>query len=77
MSFINTSKFIVLSRNHIANINRALKDINSNIIADYICADQHSLTITTNKVTSLSDLSVIKKYIKNVDVINSDDVMLP
>ena len=40
MSLTNTSKFMVLSNKYIANINRALKDIKSNIIADFIKADQ-------------------------------------
>ena len=40
MSLTNTSKFMVLSSKHIANINRALKDIKSDIIANLIKADQ-------------------------------------
>ena len=33
--------------------------------------------ITTNKVTSTSDLSVIKKYIKNINVTDSNDIISP
>jgi len=40
MSFNNTSKFIVLSNKHIANINRTLKNIKLEIIANFICVDQ-------------------------------------
>jgi len=36
-------------------------------MADFIYADQQSLTITTNKVALLSDLSTIGNYIKNID----------
>jgi len=66
-----------LSSKHIANINRALKDIKSDFIADFIKADQQELTIITNKVVSLLDLSIIEKYIKNVDAIDLEDLMLP
>ena len=36
MSPNSSDKFIVLSSKHIANINRALKDIKSDVIADFI-----------------------------------------
>ena len=73
MNSTNTSKFIVLSSNHVANINRALK---SEIIVNFIYTNQHSLVITTNKVVFLSDLSTIKKYIKNVDTINLENIVV-
>jgi len=75
MSLTNVEKFIVLSGKHIANINRALKDIKSDIIADFIQANSKELTITTNKVAFMLDLNMIEKYIKNVDCVDSDDVM--
>jgi len=46
-------------------------------MADFIKADQQKLTIITNKVVSLLDLSIIEKYIKNVDAIDLEDLMLP
>jgi len=46
-------------------------------MADFIKADQQELTIITNKVVSLLDLSIIEKYIKNVDAIDLEDLMLP
>jgi len=54
----------------VANINRALEDIKSDVIADFICANNRGLTITTNKVASILDLNTIEKYIKNVNAIN-------
>ena len=76
MSQSNSSKFMVLSCKHIVNINRALKDIKSDTMANFIHVDHQSLTITTNKVASLSNLSIIEKYIKNIDVIESDNIMV-
>jgi len=68
---------MVLSNKHISNINKALKDIKSDMVANFICADQQSFTITTNKVASFLDLNTIKKYIKNIDAFNSEDIMAP
>ena len=66
---------MVLFNKHVSNINRALKDIKSDMVADFICADQKSLTITTNKVALSLDLSTIKKYIKNINAFNLEDIM--
>ena len=52
MSSNNVSKFMVLFGEHIANINKILKNIKLEIIADFICIDQQGFTITTNKVIS-------------------------
>jgi len=48
----NLEKFIMLSDKHIVNINRAFKDIKSDVMTDFIRADSRELTITTNKVAS-------------------------
>ena len=77
MSLANFSKFMVLSYKHIANINRAFKNIKSDVIADFIQADHRGLTITTNKVMSTLDLNTIKKYIKNANVIDFNDIIAP
>jgi len=77
MSLVNSSKFIVLSNKYMSNINRVLKKIKSDIMADFIWADSRELTITTNKVASSLDLNTIEKYIKSVDVIDSDNIMAP
>ena len=61
---------------HIANINRLLKDIKSDVIANFIQADQRDLVITTNKVAAILDLN-IEGYIKNVDIVNSKRVVSP
>ena len=59
---------------YITNLNRALKNIKSEVIVDFICMDQADITIVTNKVISSLDLQTIKKYIKNANYINSDKV---
>ena len=67
----------MLSNKYVRNINRALKDIKSNIMADFIQVDNRGLIITTNKVTFTSNLNIVEKYIKNIDVVNLNNVMLP
>ena len=76
MSFNNSEKFIVLFSKHIANINKVLKDIKLDIVADFIWSDSKRLMITTKKVMSTSDLNTIEKYIKNIEVVDLNDVML-
>ena len=70
----NSKKFMILSGQHIANINKALENIKSNVLADYIRADNRSLAIVTNKVTLESDLTTIEK---NTNVIESREVTTP
>jgi len=52
----NKTKFITLSSDYIANLNRAFKNIKLNIMADYTCMNQNNIIIITNKVTFLLDL---------------------
>jgi len=70
----NKAKFMKSSSSYITNLNRALKNIKSEVMVDFICMDQAGITIVTNKVTSSLDLQTIKKYIKNANHINSDKV---
>jgi len=71
----NISKFMSSSGKHITNINKALKNIKSNVLADFTWSDHQGLIVSTNKIVSLSDLSVIENYIKNIDVITTKDIM--
>jgi len=70
----NFTKFMALSSIHIVNLDRFLKNIKSNIIADYIWAELIDITIVTNKVATLSDLQVIENYVKNVENVNLENI---
>ena len=70
----NKTKFIALSSDHIANLNRVLKNIKSNIMADYAYMDQNSIIIVTNKITSSLDFQMIENYTKNIEYINSENI---
>ena len=65
---------MVLSNKHVVNINKVLKDIKSDVMANFIRANHRGLMIITNKVASTSNFNTIEKYIKNVDVVDSNDV---
>jgi len=68
---------MVLLCKYIANINRILENIKLDIIMDYIRNNQRSLTITTNKVALALDFNTIEKYIKSINSIDFDNVMIP
>ena len=70
-------KFIEDSSMHVMNINCALKNIWSNIIADFIQAEDKGIIITTNNISSSSDLQKIKKYVKNCLISDAEQVSSP
>jgi len=59
------SKYIKDASSHISSINRALKSIKSSIIANFICIDNKDIIISTNNVTSPSDLQKVEKIVKS------------
>ena len=73
MSSSNSAKIMAISSKHITNINRVLKIIKSDVMADFICTDNCGFTITTNKVVFHLYLNMIKKYIKNVNNVDSKE----
>ena len=70
----NTKNFMKDMNTHVTNINRALKNIKSDITADFIQLNNKEVVITTNKVAGTLDLQTIEKYIKNINNIESNYV---
>lgn len=62
---------------HVININQILKNIKSSVIADYIHVDDKGIIITTNNIASPSDLQAIKKYVKSVSCVDTNQVQSP
>jgi len=56
MNIKNRSSFMKELSTHVANINRVLKNIKSEVMADFICSDNRDIIITTNKIVSTLDL---------------------
>ena len=63
------------ANNYVLKINRPLKGIKSKISANFICYDNKKIIITTNKAMATLDLNIVKKYIKILNNINSNDVI--
>ena len=74
MNTNNTNSFIKDSSSHIININRALKNIKLNVMANFIHMDNKDIIITTNNTTSPLDL---QKYVKSSVCINTEQVKSP
>jgi len=70
-------RFIKDLATHVTNINRALKNIKSNICTDFIHTDNKGIIITTNNIASNSDLQEIEKYVKNSHQTNDDSIVTP
>jgi len=66
---------MVKTNTYISNINRLLKRVKSKISVDFIWSDNKRLLITTNKVATTSDLNIVKKYIKNLNNVDFNDIM--
>ena len=76
MSYDITKKFIKDSSSHVVNINCAFKAIKSSTIVDFIYIEDKGIIITTNIISSGSDLQEIEKYIKNSLSSDADKVLL-
>ena len=73
----NANNFIKDLSMHVININWILKNIKSNIMADYIHVDGKGIIMITNNIASPSELQAIEKYIKSVSCVDIDQVQSP
>jgi len=73
----NTINFVKDSGTHITNINRNLKNIKLDVMANFIRIKNKGIVIATNKIASTLDLQTIEKYIKNSQCIEADYVESP
>ena len=70
----NKINFINKSNTYVFNINRALKNIKSDIAVNFIYTNNVGIIAVTNNITSSLDLQTIKQYIKGTNCINSNKV---
>ena len=73
----NIKRFMSKSSNHIANLNRALKNIKTNVKINFICLDATSIIIVTSKVVAISDLQTIENNVKTANNIDLESVKKP
>ena len=74
MCLENANNFVKKSSVYVANINRAFKNIKSDVIADFIWVENKSIVISTNKVTNPLDLQTIENYVKSTCSIEADQM---
>ena len=77
MSNNNKSKFMKDSSDYIANINKLLQSIKSDIRVDFIRLENLEVMIITNKIITSLNLQMIEKYIKNAKHIIAKGVKVP
>jgi len=68
----NAERVMVKANAHVSNIKKRVK---SEIFVDFIHSNNKGLLIITNKVATTSDLNIIKKYIKDLNDVNSSDII--
>ena len=56
MNSDNIMRFMKESSLHVSNLNKALRNIKSDVLVNFICLDLLGITIVTCKVASISDL---------------------
>jgi len=77
MSMNSAKRVMTQSNTYIANINRLLKGVKSEISADYIHSDNKGIVIMTNKIATFSDLNIMEKYMKELNDIDLNNIMSP
>jgi len=71
----NNERVIVQSNVYSTNITRSLKGIKLEVVIGFIRFDNKGIIITTNKVAAISDLNIVGKYMKNLNYVDSSDIM--
>jgi len=60
---------------YVSNINRLFKRVKSKVFVNFSCSNNKGLLITTKKIAAISNLNIIKKYMKNLNNIDSNDII--
>ena len=77
MNINNTERIMTQSNLYIVNINKLLKEVKSKILADYFYSNNNFFVIITDKTAILFDLSILEKYMKELNNVNSDNIISP
>jgi len=67
----NNTRFMKNSSAHVTNINRALRNMKSEVLVNFIYSDPLGIMVVTNKVFLQLDLQIIEQYVKNSDNIDT------
>ena len=77
MTKSNTELIMKSAYKHITNINKYLKNSNSDIITDFICLSNNRVIITTNHPANTTELLRIENFLKKIDNINPVSIEVP
>jgi len=77
MTKANVELIVNSAHIHVSNVNKCLKNSKSDTFADFIQSNINGIIIMTNKPASNLDLSIIKKYLKNIQNVNPDSIESP
>jgi len=70
----NTRNLMKDLSSYMSNINRVLKNIKSEVMANFIHSENRRVVITTNKVAGTLNLQIIKRYVKNINNIEANQM---
>ena len=77
MNSNNIKKIMAKSNVYIFNINRLLREVKSNILANFINFNNKDIVIITNKIATFSDFNIMEKYVKVMNNIDISNIMSP
>jgi len=72
----SVTKIMAKSSKHVTNINCLLKNIKSNVVADFIQTDSKGIIVITNSIAAQSNLDSIENYIKDINTIQVDIILI-
>ena len=75
MSTKNSEAIVLQANIYISNINRFLKDVKSEVSADFIHFNNKNIIIITSKAVAFSDLSIVEEYIKEFNNIDLNNII--
>jgi len=73
----HTDRIMEDAGSHVHAINTLLKNIKSNLRAEFIRPCTGGISIATNNVPASSDLNTVERYLKSIEGINHDEVAPP
>ena len=77
VSFNLTESIMEDTNNHIFQINLHLKNIKSILHVEFICPCPGGVSIITNNIPNLSNLTIMEKHFKSIEGINTNKVLAP
>ena len=72
-----TNTIMEKANNHVFQINNLLKNIKLTLRAEFICPCSSSISIITNNIPNLSNLTIMECYLKSIEGANNNEILVP